>query len=241
MISTQQAKSRQVRGARRREFRLGVVLLAGCVACANAFGPGELTTSASPQGAASEDLFSLDSASDVDIFPFVLHTGHSGTTQFRVPVRLIHHAAHVIGKVTWRVADASIAIIEEQPTIEYEGFRTVTALVSTLKPGRTFVEARTAGGEVYQAELLVASYTAQELTLGEQRYTAPVNPSSERIACASCHDTATGALHTPAEIALQSDASVLAAITTGIYPATMVGGVWLDEYSLRGLVWCSPS
>ena len=149
------------------------------------------------------------------IFPPVVHTGYDGAHQFRVPVST-DLSNQVEGEVTWSTGDASIASIAPVDTPpNYPATRGVWAMITTAGSGQTSASA-TIGPHTVTAELRVAAYTSEQVTAGQTRY--QTDGADDRRSCASCHQVAGGADHTPTEMAFHDDDALLVVITEGHYP-----------------------
>jgi hypothetical protein len=146
--------------------------------------------------------------------PEVAHTGHDGVSTFLIPIStdLTHFAS---GQLEWSSADESIAEVEpvEEPA-QYPG-RGGWAMVETRQPGETSISAAIGEHDV-SGRIVVADYTSAQVAAGRARYRdAGVG---DRVPCASCHEAAGGADHTPSEMAYHDDAALLLVITDGHYP-----------------------
>lgn len=153
---------------------------------------------------------------DAVVFPQVVHTGHDGGAhQFQVPVST-DLSNQIAGEVTWASDDPGIATIVAVDTPDgVPATRGVWAMITTASSGQTSVSA-TIGAYSPSAEVLVAAYTSEQVTAGEARYTT--DGADDRQACASCHQEAGGADHTPTEMAFHDDAALLVVVTEGHYP-----------------------
>lgn len=148
------------------------------------------------------------------IFPEQGYTGFDGGAHtFRIPV-----SASLDGDVTWSSESAAIVTIAAvTPPAELAMFAENWAMVTATGVGSTriFVD----GSQRLEARITVVSYDPADVTLGDERYNNPANPGpANRVSCASCHQTPTGADHSPLVVAFRTDAELLAAITTGRYP-----------------------
>jgi mono/diheme cytochrome c family protein len=150
------------------------------------------------------------------IFPPVIHTGHDGGAHsFRVPVST-DLSNQVEGEATWSSDDPSIASIASVDTpAGYPATRGVWAMLTAAGSGQTSVSA-TIGGHSVSAEVLVATYSAEQVSAGDTRY--HTEGTEDRQACASCHQADDGVDHTPTEMAFHDDAALLVVITQGHYP-----------------------
>ena len=149
------------------------------------------------------------------VFPPVVHTGHDGAHEFRVPVST-DLSNQVEGEASWESDDPAVATIEPIATPDgYPATRGVWAMLTAAGSGTTSISA-TIGAYSVSAEVLVAAYTSEQVSAGETRY--HTDGADDRRACASCHEAAGGADHTPTEMAFHDDASLLVVITEGHYP-----------------------
>lgn len=149
------------------------------------------------------------------VFPPVVHSGFDGSHQFQVPVST-DLSNQVEGEVAWASADPAVAGIEQVDTPPgYPPTRGVWAMITTTGSGQTTVSA-TIGAYSVSADVLVASYTSEQVTVGDTRY--HTDGGEDRDACASCHQAAGGADHSPTEMAFHDDAALLVVITQGHYP-----------------------
>ncbi|HEU5059018.1 MAG TPA: hypothetical protein VFU21_20940 [Kofleriaceae bacterium] len=149
------------------------------------------------------------------VFPPVVHTGHDGAHQFRVPVST-DLSNHVDGAASWATGDPSIATVEPVATpAGHPAARGTWAMITAAGAGETTVSATIAGYTV-SAEVLVASYGSEQVSAGEARY--HTDGTDDRRSCASCHLAGDGADHTPTEMAFHDDSALLVVITEGHYP-----------------------
>jgi hypothetical protein len=180
--------------------------------------------------APTDDPFSPEGEEVTELWPPLVHSGFDGTNTYKTLVTLFYPEEQNIGTVEWALADPSIGKIEQvgTPTGGY-----VDATITTAKAGMTKVTVK-AGGKTYEADLQVATYTAAQYTLGQQRYMNPANAGANRMACAGCHAQANGVPHTPTEMAFADDQTLVTVITTGAYPPRMIDGKMVPGYTLQG-------
>ncbi len=149
------------------------------------------------------------------VFPPLIHTGYDGTDNFLVPVST-DLSNQVEGQVSWASDDPSVATVESVETpAGYPATRGVWAMITSAGSGQTTVSA-TIGAYTVSAEVLVAAYDSAQVSAGDTRY--HTDEADDRRACASCHEAAGGADHTPTEMAFHDDAALLVVITEGHYP-----------------------
>lgn len=162
-----------------------------------------------------------DAAPPAYVFPDILHTGHDGTHVFQVPA-----GTNLEGDVTWEVVDDPLAdVAPTTAPASLQGVASTWVMVTTAGSGTTRLIARE-GDSHGEAMLIIASYAAADVNLGEQRYQTPANPGPGREACASCHVMAGGAAtdvdHSPVSMTLYTDDEILSAITTSMYPDGLI-------------------
>lgn len=149
------------------------------------------------------------------LFPPAVHSGHDGVHEFRVPVST-DLTNHIDGAVDWSIGDGAIASIEGvEPPSGHPSSRGSWAMITATGSGETSVSG-TIGAYTVSSPLLVADYTSEQVQAGETRYHTA--GSDDRAACASCHQQAGGADHTPTEMAFHDDAALLSVVTAGRYP-----------------------
>lgn len=149
------------------------------------------------------------------VFPPVVHTGFDGAHSFRVPVST-DLSNQVEGEVSWSTDDGSVATVDPVATPDgYPPSRGVWAMITTTGAGQTSVTA-TVGRYTVSGEVLVASYTSEQIAAGDTRY--HTEGTDDRQACAFCHEADGGVDHTPTEMAFHDDAALLTVITDGHYP-----------------------
>lgn len=158
----------------------------------------------------------LPGIENTSINPAVIHTGFATGTTFQVPVST-DLSNFLSGDVDWSATDGSIVSIEpvEAPP-DIPAARGVWAMITALEPGTTTIRAEL-GDHTVEAEVIVAEYTAADVDLGDTRY-HDLAGVDDRIACASCHEAAGGADHSPSEMAFHDDAAILLVATEGHYP-----------------------
>jgi hypothetical protein len=149
------------------------------------------------------------------VFPPLVHTGYDGVNEFKVPVST-DLSNHVEGDVDWSSDNAAVVEIASVATPDgYPAARGVWAMITTTGAGSTTVSAQI-GQYTVSSPVMVATYTADQVQAGATRYTT--EGGDDRQACASCHQQAGGADHTPTEMAFHEDAALLLVITAGHYP-----------------------
>jgi len=149
------------------------------------------------------------------VFPPIVHTGFDGSHEFRVPVST-DLSNQVEGEVSWATDDSAVATVESVATPDgYPPSRGVWAMITTTGAGQTTVTASASRYSV-SGQILVAAYTAEQVTAGDTRY--HTDGADDRRACSSCHEAAGGVDHTPTEMAFHEDAALLTVITEGHYP-----------------------
>jgi hypothetical protein len=149
------------------------------------------------------------------VVPAVVHTGFDGAHQFQVPVST-DLSNQVEGEDSWTTGDPSVATVEPVATPSgHPAARGVWGMITAVGAGETTVSATIAGYTV-SAEVLVASYSSDQVTAGDTRYNT--DEGGDRASCASCHQAGGGADHTPTEMALHDDAALLVVVTEGHYP-----------------------
>ncbi|MEY4581516.1 MAG: hypothetical protein RL701_6219 [Pseudomonadota bacterium] len=142
---------------------------------------------------------------EFQVFPAVIYTGSDGTHEYKAPII----AAFAPGKVTWTIADPSVA------SIAPEGPNGEDLMIKTLKPGQTTITAAS-GGKTVTATLNVASYTAEQYNIGMSRYTASVDPNNPP--CKDCHAPGKGPDHTATELDADPDDEIQHTFVTGVDP-----------------------
>jgi hypothetical protein len=192
-------------------------------------GSGGTTSGSSPEaatpdsdtgGTVKDDAGVIDSPAippdgDGDyIFPERIHSGFGGATIFRVPIATTLKGADL----AWMVADPAIATIAAAAAPNdselYDEDLPSWAILTTKKAGTTRVMA-SAGGKTSTADVIVTAYAPAQMAAGKARYTTA--GAADRVACASCHEKADGADHSPTRLAAYDDANVVSAITTAKY------------------------
>jgi hypothetical protein len=189
---------------------LGVLLLAAAAAC----GGDDDGGGGGDAGAPTPDADFNPELSQV--FPRVAYGGYDGGGHtFRVPVStdLSNRAP---GEVTWSSDDEDIVTIEAVDAPEDAAIaRGTWAMVTTTGSGQATISA-TNGEYTVTAEIVVAAYDAGDVDIGDDRY--HTEETGDRVACASCHEAAGGADHTPTEMAFHDDDALLLVATEGHYP-----------------------
>jgi hypothetical protein len=191
-------------------------------------------------GCLPESTPGADAGATPYLFPDIIHSGYDGEHVFRVPV-----GTNLEGDVTWEVVDAPLATVE--PTTAPDNLQsaaTTWVMVTTSGAGTTRIIARK-GDASAEAMLIIASYAAADVSLGDMRYNAPANPGPGREACASCHvlpgGSATDVDHSPVSMTLYTDDEILSAVTTSAFPDGLVidGGNHVQDLTIderRGVV-----
>jgi hypothetical protein len=146
------------------------------------------------------------------IFPRLGHTGFDGVNTFRIPI-----GTTLPEPVLWEVEDPAIFSLASVPPPSDEATFDTWAMLTTAAPGTSQLFAT--GDVRLVATIVVSAYDAADVAIGATRY-QEVDGSGDpdRVPCASCHQQAGGADHSPVEVAVYPDADLLAAITTGAYP-----------------------
>jgi hypothetical protein len=143
------------------------------------------------------------------LFPNKVHTGITGATGFQAILSTNLANANIV------VTDPSIISVQKVPPPGM--FTDSFFLVTALKAGQTTVVARSGDTEI-DSDVIVSGYTPSVIATGAARYHNPPNANGEdRRSCASCHQQAGGADHSPFVIGGFSDSDILAAIQTGTY------------------------
>ncbi len=148
------------------------------------------------------------------VFPPLANSGFDGTNVFKVPL-----ATNLTGAVTWEIEDPTILDQAPAPVPpQYADYGETWVMLITKKAGTTKVFA-VLGDKRIEATVVVTAYDPAQVAAGAMRYAAPADATGAgRTACASCHQAAGGADHSPVEIAFFPDSDILTAITTGMYP-----------------------
>lgn len=142
-------------------------------------------------------------------------SGFDGANDYQVPLAFV-------GPITetddFQVVDAGVASFVTSVPVESSQVPlgvTVTAVFFRAEGvGATAVEG-TLNGVTFSAELIVNSYTPEDVELGTERYNNPANPNSDsRRSCASCHDELQA--HSTAFLADLSDEEILRTAVDGI-------------------------
>lgn len=176
-----------------------------------------------------------DASFDLDIQPANSFSGVDGTHTFKVPIA-IYRAGDDL-KVT--VSDPSIADVRPAKSLAGGGSDNGRYYMLTAKKAGVVDITGTSNGKTITAKLTVQDYAAGRYAAGEGRY--KTGPDSDNPSCASCHQKAGGADHSPAALASVNDDEIQAIITSGVKP----GGVpiigpkhtWLaTQPQLEGLV-----
>lgn len=163
------------------------------------------------------------------LFPKVAHSGFNTTATFKVMF------ATSAPDPTWSVEDPSIATITESEAPVINGVDTSKlrfALATMIKPGSTLV-VMNAGGQTLTSELDVKAYTDEDITLGKARYETG-GTTSDRPACASCHQKPGGVDHSPLKMAGFDDPTILGVIQNATYPEKTTGGSTTSPYAPKG-------
>jgi hypothetical protein len=158
--------------------------------------------------------------------PFLIPTSAvmvQGTDQNATPVAFTHPP-------TFTVADTSVATVAVVPAPNIPGAQgdpffaaSSFALITPKAAGQTTLTV-TYDTQTVKATLAITAYTAQDVTLGQTRYTAPANPGATRLACAGCHAPGSDAgvdapTHDPFFQQDLSDADLLVIVEKGLYDA----------------------
>ena len=190
--------------------RLARVLLVAAAACGGDDGGG-----GGGDGGPSADA-DLDPELS-QVFPRDAYGGYDGDAHtFRVPVStdLSNRAP---GDITWSSDDESIATIEAVDAPEDAAIaRGTWAMITTTGSGDVTISA-TNGTYTVTSEIHIAAYDPGDVDVGGARYHDD-GGVGDRVACASCHEAAGGADHTPTEMAFHDDDALLLVATEGHYP-----------------------
>jgi hypothetical protein len=160
-----------------------------------------------------------EAAADEDFKDFleppIVNTGFIDATKtFKVPL-----FTDFAGERKWTVADPSILSVEEvEAPSDYEDdpkHPLFFAMITTKKAGKTKITL-TAGSKKAETEVTVKAYTADQYATGMQRYKTG-GTEANRKPCASCHEAAGGADHSPTWLSFYEDDDVLTAIQTAVY------------------------
>lgn len=182
---------------------LGALALASAVAC---------NATIAPIGSAPVDG-GAEAGFDLDIQPANSFSGVDGTHTFKAPIA-VYRAGD---DLTVTVSDPSVADI--RPAKSLGGEDTGRYFVLTMKKVGTVDVIAKSNGKTTQAKLTVQSYAPTRFAVGEARYKQ--GPDGNNPGCASCHQKADGADHSPAALASVGDEEISAIITSGVKP----GGV----------------
>jgi hypothetical protein len=173
--------------------------------CARCLFAAALVFSASCASNASKDDGSGEKSGEFQIFPPVIYTGADGVHEYKAPII----AAFPPGKVTWTIADASLA------SLAPEGANGEELMIKTLKPGTTTITAAS-GGKTQTATLNIVAYTPQQYDDGLKRYTMSNDPNNP--ACKECHAPGKGPDHTATELDADPDEEVQHTFLSGVDP-----------------------
>lgn len=185
--------------------------LCALVACAD---DGGSSNSSCPNIPSSNDCQPANAdARPHFITPLEIHTGSNG--------RDLYQAVLVanFGDFTASSDDEDVACVGRFGCLPANDSG-IVAVITAQGPGQTLVNVRS-GSVTETIAVNVASYTAAQYDLGDQRYNNPTNANStDREACASCHTGQGGAPHSPLSLGGLSDEFLLAAIENSKYPDT---------------------
>ena len=188
-------------------FVLACILAGACSASIGPIGSPAVGDGGSSGGGGS------DAALDLDIQPANNFSGVDGSRTFKVPIAVYRAGSDL--KVT--VSDPSVADI--RPAKSLGGNDTGRYFMLTAKKAGVVDITGTSNGKTITAKLTVQDYAAGRYATGESRY--KTGPDNDNPSCASCHQKAGGADHSPAALASVNDEEIQAIITSGVKP----GGV----------------
>lgn len=136
---------------------------------------------------------------------------------YKVPIAIYRAGSDL--KVT--VSDPSVADIRPAKSLGTND-NGAYYILTTKKAGVVDITG-TSNGKTITAKLTVQTYAPARFTAGEARY--KTGPDTDNPGCASCHQKADGADHSPAALASVNDEEIQAIITSGVKP----GGVPITQ------------
>jgi mono/diheme cytochrome c family protein len=214
---------------------LGTVAVSAAAGCSSSS-----TSSPKPSDAGSSGNFDLDGFSGIDaaeidllILPNESFTGFDGLHTFKVPVSV--YRADTDLKVT--LSDSSVADLRPAIYADPQADDGKYYVLTAKKAGEVTITA-TSRGKTVTSKLTVQAYPQARYTAGERRYQ---NASGADPACASCHQKAGGADHSPTALSSATDQDIASVVTTGVktsgIPITAVQHTWaVTPTELDGLV-----
>jgi mono/diheme cytochrome c family protein len=197
-------------------------------------GTGDAGSSSSSGGNLDLDAFpNIDAAEiELSILPEESFTGFDGQHTFKVPVAVYRTGADL----QMVLSDPNLADIKPASVANPEDNGRYY-LLTPKKVGSATLTA-TSRGKSVTAKFTVQSYTPARYAAGEARYK---NGGNGDPSCASCHQKAGGADHSPTALSSATDADIVATITSGIkvggIPITSVTHTWtVSQAEQDGLV-----
>jgi mono/diheme cytochrome c family protein len=224
-------------------MRLALPLVVGFVfACSN----GEDALSPADGGAKRVDAnngtgLELDAfpgidAADIELVvqPAQSYSGFDGTHTFQVPIAVYQHDPN---DLTISVSDPSLVDVIPATYNMPDQDKGRYFLLKSKKVGDAVITLRSRGKSA-TSKIKVQSYNAAQYTDGETRY-RNMGTGGEK-ACASCHEAAGGADHSPTALAASADQVLRVTIRSGIKGGnipTSVPHKWtVTDTELAGLV-----
>jgi mono/diheme cytochrome c family protein len=198
------------------------------------------TEGTKPTDAGSSGNFDLDGFSGIDageidllILPNESFTGFDGQHTFKVPVSVYRADSDL--KVV--LSDPSVADIRPATYADPQADNGKYYVLTAKKAGQVTITA-TSRGKTVTSKLTVQAYPAARFTAGERRYQ---NASGADPSCASCHQKAGGADHSPTALSSAGDPDIASVVTSGVkvggIPITTVQHTWtVTPTELDGLV-----
>jgi hypothetical protein len=145
------------------------------------------------------------------VTPQVVHTGHNGRDNYQAVL------VTNFGNFNVSSSDEGVVAAECFECLPANAFG-IAAVLTTAGSGSATVTV-SSGGVSHAIGVEVASYTAEQYDLGDQRYNNPANANStDRVACADCHLGQGGAPHSPLSLGGNTDAELISAVLTSSYP-----------------------
>lgn len=208
----------------------GALAFSGAFACGSSSDPTPGTGVSS--GGADAGAIPIEDI-DLAVYPARQYTGFDGTHDFVVPFSVFRAKEDLTLEASDPTAVEITPATYDRAKEDGRYF-----LLKAKKPGEITLTARSRGKSV-SSTLTVQPYGAARYAAGQARYTT--DAASDQPACASCHQNAGGADHSPAAISAASDEAVKAVIRTGIdlsnSPITAVDHRWkVEGDTLDGLV-----